>query len=51
MEHELRFGLDFGQLAVLEKKQPEKLLIIGPNYFFLVMPTGSNLAQILIPVP
>ena len=33
------------------KKRPQKLLIIGPNVFFSVMPTGPNPAQISIPVP
>ena len=34
-----------------QKKRPQKLLIIGPNVFFSVMPTGPNPAQISIPVP
>ena len=33
------------------KKQPQKLLRIGPMFFFSVMPTGPNPAQISIPVP
>ena len=33
------------------KKRPQKLLIIGPQLFFSVLPTGPNPAQISIPVP
>ena len=34
-----------------KKTQPQKLLIIDPNPFFSVMPTGPNPAQISIHVP
>ena len=35
MEHELRFGLDFGQLAVLEKKGLGQLGATFEGVFFI----------------
>ena len=33
------------------KKRPQKLLIIGPNFFFSVLPIGPKPAQITFSVP
>jgi hypothetical protein len=33
------------------KKHPQKLLIIGPQFFYSVLPTGPKPAQISFSVP